>query len=195
MHDGLVAQLGFQAQTMESIAIGHSNTSNAMIFYNPTTPTHLPSTVWPTHIHYDGGIFADLYCDASPHIPEPFPPSNRVLVCLPSSTTPSPGTVTNIPLKLDSSAATPVTYAVLMDNGSVTAATIEGLRHIGHMGHFVHVSTKECKLPCSPSLQQQAIDPSHSDRHVWLASYAEEKQSLIDVNTFEIITLDQYCKL
>ncbi len=28
-----------------------------------------------------------------------------------------------------------------------------------------------------------------------MASYAEEKSSLIDVDTFNVITLDQYCRL
>jgi hypothetical protein len=35
--DGLVARLGFQAQTLSGIAIGRSHTSNAMVFYNPKT--------------------------------------------------------------------------------------------------------------------------------------------------------------
>jgi hypothetical protein len=39
------------------------------------------------------------------------------------------------------------------------------------------------------------LDPSHPDRDIWLASYAEEKSSLIDVDTFNVITLDQYRRL
>lgn len=99
--DGSVARSGFQAQTLSSIAIGRSNTSNAMLFYNPKTkqyyepdtykldPSRIPSTVWPQHIQYDGGIFADLYRDANPHVPEPFPPGTRVMVCPTDSTTPT----------------------------------------------------------------------------------------------------------
>ena len=60
--DGLVARSGFQAQTLKGIAIGRSDTSNAMLFYNPTTkpyfepdtykldPSCFPSSVWPQSI-------------------------------------------------------------------------------------------------------------------------------------------------
>ncbi len=62
------------------------------------------------------------------------------------------------------------------------------------IGSASHVSAKECSLPCPPSLQR-ALDPSHPDRDIWLASYVEEKSSLIDVDTFNVITLDQYRRL
>jgi hypothetical protein len=39
------------------------------------------------------------------------------------------------------------------------------------------------------------LDPSHPDQNTWLASYAEEKLSLIDVDTFKVITLDHYRRL
>lgn len=35
--DGSVVRSSFQAQTMEGIAVGRSDTSNAMVFYNPRT--------------------------------------------------------------------------------------------------------------------------------------------------------------
>ena len=125
--DGSVARSGFQAQTLEGIAIGRSDTSNAMIFYNPRTrqyyeldtykldPLRLPSTVWPQYIQYDGGIFADLYRDANPHVPEPFPPGMRVLAFLPDTSSAAPGTISKIPLKDSSSAMRPDSYLVILD--------------------------------------------------------------------------------
>ncbi len=64
------------------------------------------------------------------------------------------------------------------------------------IGSSSHVSAKDCELPCPPSPSlQRALDPSHPDRNTWLASYAEEKSSLIDVDTFKVITLDHYRRL
>ncbi len=62
------------------------------------------------------------------------------------------------------------------------------------IGSTSHVSARECTMPCPPSLQR-ALDPSHPDHDIWLASYAEEKSSLIDVDTFNVITLDHYRRL
>lgn len=82
--DRLVECSNFQAHTLEGIVVSRSNTSNAMVFYNPRTkqyyepdsykldPSRLPSSVWPNDIKYDDGIFVDLYRDSNPHIPEPF---------------------------------------------------------------------------------------------------------------------------
>ncbi|KAL7425595.1 LOW QUALITY PROTEIN: hypothetical protein ACHAXH_000396, partial [Discostella pseudostelligera] len=140
--DGSVARLGFQAQTIEGIAIGRSDTSNAMLFYNPTTkqyyepdtykldPSRFPSSVWPQSIQYDSGIFADLYRDANPHVPEPFPPGTRVMVCLHGSAHPSEGTITNIPLKSDSGANESESYMVLLDDGTVTPSLLAELRMV-----------------------------------------------------------------
>lgn len=334
--DGSVARSGFQAQTLEGIAIGRSDTSNAMLFYNPTTkqyyepdtykldPSRLPSTVWPLTIKYDGGIFADLYRDATPHIPEPFPPGTRVLVCTPGAIEPSEGTISSIPLKSETGANESESYMVLLDNGTATPATLselralssvstdtvaptsalpgflaanskvilakDGLFHKGFLLHLhngryrfsvrhrinskreewgvdlpsfesewpvmcmenqlipswivppgivpptvdpsylvhtlpaasaatsksapsfwdvpinmpvvistsagstSHVSARGCVRPCPPSLQK-ALDPSHPDRHTWLESYYEEKGSLLDVDTFSVISLDDYRRL
>ncbi len=110
-----------------------------MVFYNPKTkqyyepdtykldPSRIPSTVWPQHIQYDGGIFADLYRDANPHVPEPFPPGTRVMVCPTDSTTPIEGTITNIPLKSATGSDDTEAYLVLLDNGKVTPAIISEL--------------------------------------------------------------------
>ena len=58
------------------------------------------------------------------------------------------------------------------------------------IGPTSHVSAKECLREC-PSSLQCALDPSHPDRHIWAASYAEEKL-LMDVDTYQVITLDEY---
>ncbi len=338
--DGLVPRSGFQAQTMEGIAIGRSETSNAMIFYNPITknyyepdtykldPSRLPSTTWPTIITYDGGLFADLYRDANPNIPEPFPPGTRVLICHHGASTPLEGTIINIPLKSEAGGNDHVSYMVLLTDGTTTLAHLSELRllstdslstdsvpssvptflgpnskvilsrqgifHKGFLLHLPdgrfrfsvrhrlsskreewgvdlinfasewptlcqenrlipswivptgvtppttdpdyltgpsasmvsgcpviptswdtpssmsavftalpesqlvgsasHVSAMDCKLTCPPSLQR-ALDPSHPDRDIWLASYREEKSSLQDVDTYNVITIDQYRRL
>ncbi len=316
--------------------MGRSNTSNAMVFYNPTTnqyykpdtykldPSRLPSTAFPKTIVYNGGIFADLYRDNTPHVPEPFPPGTRVLVCLHGNPTPSEGTITSVPLKGEAGSADAESYMVQCDDGTLSPAHLSELRHIStntptadvsssstlpaylasgtkvilakdgifhkgfllhsvngasrflvrhrlsskreewgvdlpsfasewpvlcadnrliplwivptgtvpplddpsyfrgpsasstmHMppiptkwnvpnnmptvvslsvGHASHVSAKTCQQPCPASLQR-ALDPSNPDRDVWIQSYAEEKQSLIHVDTFKVITLDEYQRL
>lgn len=62
------------------------------------------------------------------------------------------------------------------------------------VGSASHVSAKGCVRPCPPSLQK-ALDPSHPDRKIWIDSYAEEKTSLLDVDTFQVISLDEYRRL
>jgi transposase InsO family protein len=342
--DGSVVRSSFQAQTMEGIAIGRSDTSNAMIFYNPRTrqyyepdsykldPSRLPSTVWPSDITYDGGIFADLYRDSNPNVPEHFPPGTRVQVVLPNSSSPTLGTISTIPLKTTTGAVDDGTYMVLLDegklipvastqlnlfddnapvssdlspsadtaipsflcNGSKVTLAKGGHYHKGFLLHLPHggfrftvrhrlsskreewgvdlpsfpaewpilcsenrlipswvvpsfahppltdppfmvipsasatshhhkplisipsfqgisstmpvvldinvigsashVSAQPLVNPCPPSLQK-ALDPSNVDRKIWLSSYSEEKASLKDVETFEVIDLAQYRKL
>lgn len=129
---------------MEGIALGCSESSNAMVFYNPTTkqyykpdtykldPRRLPSIVWPTTtITYDGGIFADLYRDSNPNIPKLwFPPGTRVLVCLTCTSTPSEGTVTNITLKSEAGFNDSESYMILLNNGSATPAHLSELQSL-----------------------------------------------------------------
>ncbi len=147
--DGTVVRSGFQAQTLEGIAIGRSETSNAMIFYNPITkqyyepdsyrldPSRLPSTVWPTTIIHDGGIFADLYRDNHPNVPEPFPPGTRNLFCPHGASTPSEGTITDIPLKSEAGATKSESFIALLADGSATPAHLSEL----HMLADVHTPT------------------------------------------------------
>ena len=57
-----------------------------------------------------------------------------------------------------------------------------------------HVSAKNLLSPCPPSLEK-AIHPSNPDRHIWLASYDEEKQGLIDHNVYQRISKKEYLAL
>ncbi len=78
-----------QAHTMDSIFIGHSLTSNAILVYNPRNqkyyepdsyrlgPYHLPLPVYST-IKYDGGLFVSLHWDEPAVISEPYPPGTHV---------------------------------------------------------------------------------------------------------------------
>jgi hypothetical protein len=54
-----------------------------------------------------------------------------------------------------------------------------------------HVSAKDC-IHESPSSQQSALDPSHHDRLICAESSAEEKQSLLDIDTYPVIMLNKY---
>ena len=56
------------------------------------------------------------------------------------------------------------------------------------------VSAKNLLAPCPPSLVK-AIHPSNPDRQVWLDSYAEEKQGLIDHDVYDTISKKQYLAL
>jgi hypothetical protein len=49
------------------------------------------------------------------------------------------------------------------------------------------VSAKNLLSPCPPSLAK-AIHPTNPDRHVWLDSYKEEKQGLIDHDIYDTIS-------
>ena len=57
-----------------------------------------------------------------------------------------------------------------------------------------HVSAKNLLSPCPPSLEK-AVHPSNPDRHIWLASYDEEKQGLIDHNVYQRISKKEYLAL
>jgi hypothetical protein len=75
-------------------------------------------------------MFADLYRDCNPNVPEPFPPGTRVLVCLHDTSTPSEGTITNIPLKTETGATDTESYMVHLDNGTSVLANLSELRTI-----------------------------------------------------------------
>ena len=57
-----------------------------------------------------------------------------------------------------------------------------------------YVSTKHLLSPCPPSLCK-SLDSSNPDRQVWMDSYKEEKQGLIDHEVYEKISKNQYLSL
>ncbi|EJK50850.1 hypothetical protein THAOC_30044, partial [Thalassiosira oceanica] len=57
-----------------------------------------------------------------------------------------------------------------------------------------HVSAKDLKSSCPKSLRE-ALDENSVDRDIWLASYHEEKNSLLDNKTFVRLSLQQYREL
>jgi len=56
------------------------------------------------------------------------------------------------------------------------------------------VSAKNLLSPCPPSLQQ-ALHPTNPDRHIWLDSYNEEAQGLLDHDVYERISKKDYLAL
>ena len=72
---------------MIGIAVGRSTKTNALSVYNPTTkkyyepdtykfdPSRLPCNKFPSRIHYDGGVVADVYRHSHKNVPEPYPPA------------------------------------------------------------------------------------------------------------------------
>ena len=57
-----------------------------------------------------------------------------------------------------------------------------------------YISVKYIISPCPPSLFK-SLDPSNSDRHVWLDSYNENKQGLIYHYVYNKISKSQYLAL
>ena len=57
-----------------------------------------------------------------------------------------------------------------------------------------YVSSKHLISPCKTSLFK-ALDPSNPDGQVWLDSYNEEKQGLIEHEVYEKISMRQYLAL
>ena len=57
-----------------------------------------------------------------------------------------------------------------------------------------HVSARDLKAPCPPSLAK-ALQDDYVDRSTWWDSYLEEKQGLRECDTYEEITLQEYRRL
>ena len=57
-----------------------------------------------------------------------------------------------------------------------------------------YVSVKHLLSPCPPSLCK-ALDTSNPDRQVWMYSYKEEKQGIINHEVYEKILENQYLSL
>lgn len=105
---------------------------------------------------------------------------------------PDPSYITGIPSA--SASHTTTTLALPSDITNIVPPTMPIVIVINCIGSASHVSAKTLTQPCPPSLQR-ALDPSNPDRTIWLASYGEEKGSLKEVNTFTVITLEQYRQL
>jgi hypothetical protein len=78
---------------------------------------------------------------------------------------------------------------------------LEGVLIPGHTTHsFVRksmanfVSAANLIWECPHSLLTALAD-KHPDRDIWMRSFQEEKDSIISMDTYDIITLAQYCAL
>ena len=306
-----------QAQTIAGIAVGRDPTTNTITFYSPVTrqyyrppafkldESRLPVTMFPQHIHYDGGLTCGRLRHNTDPTPEPFPPGTRVTLNRDGIS--SKGTIQNVPIFsfpiVQSSSSDSTTsespstsYVVHFDDGTTAEASYEdlvssepehssapapnsaasifdglpsflqqeskitidhnGAFHRGYLHYspqggfaFVHrktsrskriewsvplpdllhnwptlvgddtiipghgqissflqpnssnnapsanfVSAKNLLSPCPPSLKQ-ALHPTNPDRDVWLKSYQEEAQGLLDHNVYERISKKDYLAL
>jgi hypothetical protein len=129
--DGGIPRSHSQAHTMDSIAVGHSPTLNALLVYNPRTKKHyepnsyhldpylLPSLVYPS-LTYDGGLFCSLYQDDNSLMEERYPPGMCIEQIDPTTHMLLVGTVMDIPLHSNPTGL--AMYLILFDNG--TSASI-----------------------------------------------------------------------
>jgi hypothetical protein len=129
-----------QAHTMDSIVIGRSPTSNALLVYNPRNrqyyepnsyyidPYHLPTSIYPG-IKYDGGLFCYLLCNGNPHMEEKYPPGTRIERVDPSSNMLLSGTVMDIPFPPMSTDSAPLdlSYTVLFNNGTTASIPLRDM--------------------------------------------------------------------
>ena len=58
-----------------------------------------------------------------------------------------------------------------------------------------HVSAKNLANPIAPGTLRIGLATDNPDRHIWLASYIEEIQGLLRMETFDVITSAQYREL
>lgn len=309
-----------QAQTIAGIAVGRDASTNTITFYSPVTRKYyrppafkldeslLPTTMFPKHIHYDGGLTCGRLRHNTDPTPEPFPPGTRVTITRDGVS--STGTIQNVPIfhtsivspsssddsSTSESSPSSSSYVVHFDDGTSADVTYEdlissmpehsstpapdqstnvfdglpsflqqdskltidhnGAFHRGYLHYspqggfaFVHrktsrskriewtvplpdlrqnwptllgddtiipghgqissflqpnssnnapsanfVSAKNLLSPCPPSLKQ-ALHPNNPDRDVWLKSYQEEAQGLLDHNVYERISKKDYLAL
>ena len=130
---------------MDGMIIGRSPTSNALLVYNLCNKQyykpdsyridsyHLPGSVYQ-NMWYNGGLFCSLYRNNNPPIEELYPPGTRVERIDPISHMLLAGTVTDIPLMVDSSTydfldSTP-SYTVLFDNGTSASIPLRDMASI-----------------------------------------------------------------
>ncbi|MGH3053513.1 MAG: reverse transcriptase domain-containing protein, partial [Gaiellaceae bacterium] len=80
-------------------------------------------------------------------------------------------------------------FQTIMDKGIVIPGWQNPSTFI--IGRARPVLATLCQAPCPRSLRQ-ALDPSHPDRQMWLDSYKEELNGLIDCGTFAKISHEEY---
>ncbi|KAL7459292.1 hypothetical protein ACHAWC_010958 [Mediolabrus comicus] len=140
-----------QAQTIAGIAVGRDASTNTITFYNPITRKYyrppsfkldeslLPITMFPKHIHYDGGLTCGRLRHNTDPTPEPFPPGTRVTIT--RDGVPSKGTIQNVPLfntsivsssssddsSTSESSSPSTSYVVHLDDGTSAEVTYEDL--------------------------------------------------------------------
>jgi hypothetical protein len=129
--DGDVTLSKHQAHTMDGVIVGRSETSNALLVYNPRNKQYnepdsycfgsycLPSSVYPD-IKYDDSLFCQLLRDINPQVEEPYPPGTCVEHVDPASGRLFTGTVMDIPFPSSSTdSPSSLCYTVLFDNGTL----------------------------------------------------------------------------
>jgi hypothetical protein len=62
-------------------------------------------------------------------------------------------------------------------------------------GSFRHVSANELRCLTPPGSLGKALSPRNPDRDIWLQSYKEEYNDLVDNSTFDIISEEEYHSL
>ena len=85
----------FESKSMIGIAVGRLTKTNALSVYNPITkqyyepdtytfnPSRNPANEFPHQIHYDGGLYVDLYRHSHRNVPEPYPPGTPLKIVSP----------------------------------------------------------------------------------------------------------------
>ena len=120
-----------QSNAMQGIAVGRLNNTNALLVYHPVTkkyyefdPSRLPGNEWPSRIHYDGGLFADLYRDGHTNVPEPYPPGLPLKIALEDGSI-TTAIVSSIPIRDANGDVIPDEYQLTCPDGSLIRKTLE----------------------------------------------------------------------
>ena len=122
---------------MIGIAVGRSTKTNALSIYNPLTkqycetytykfdPSRLPCTDFPSQIHYDGGLHANLYHHSHKNTPEQYLPGMSLKI--PSNKDDNYYTtdiVSSIPIRNPSGNTVPFQYPLQLHDGSTFTNTL-----------------------------------------------------------------------
>ena len=134
----------FMSKAMQGIAVGRSTKTNALSVYNPITkqyyepdtykfdPSRLPCNEFPSQIHYDGGLYADLYRHSHKNVPEPYPPGMPLKI--PSGKDPAEdyttAIVSSIPIRDSEGATVPSQYLLQLHDGTTLTKTLSEMDEI-----------------------------------------------------------------